>query len=40
MGNMPDAQHCHEFVPLECKIEDSFFSGPLLKIFFFLFGLY
>jgi hypothetical protein len=37
MGNMPEAKHCHkEFVPLDCKIEASVFSGPLLKIFFSL----
>jgi hypothetical protein len=40
MGNMPEAQHCHnEFVPLDCKIEESVFSGPLLK-YLILFGFY
>jgi len=34
MGNMPEAKHCHsEFVSLDCKIEESVFSGPLLKTF-------
>jgi hypothetical protein len=34
MGNMPEAQHCYnKFVPLDCKIEESVFSGPVLKIF-------
>jgi hypothetical protein len=34
MGNMAEVQHCHnEFVPLDCKTEESVFSGPLLKIF-------
>jgi len=41
MGNMPEAQHCYnEFVPSDHKIEELVFSGPLLKIFFFLSGLY
>jgi len=35
---MPEAQHCHnEFLPLDCKIEESVFFRSLIKnISFFL----